>query len=217
MEENNNVKETTKTPKAKGNKTTEAIIGSAALKLGSAVKSLTDAFKAAEGLEQLVEEGTLKVTNLESNIAELQNKLKQDKANASFELELAYKTDEKAFADKYLVDNGLKAVAESEWNNLNSQLKNVQETFDKRVSEETHKAIGAITKDHKNEMTIKEMEYRNKEAENLAAINQLKDKVAFLEDQVESWKAALDAERQAGVERAKASAIGTLNVGASKN
>ena len=57
------------------------------------------------------------------------------------------------------------------------------------------------------------LEFEKKEADNKAAITQLTDKVKFLEEQVGYWKEALEEERKAGVERSKASSIGTLNVG----
>jgi hypothetical protein len=199
-----------------GNKTTEIIIGTAATKLAQATKSINEALQAAAGITNLIDEGTLKVVNLQSEIEELKVTLAQEKKNAAIDLELAFKAKEDEMVNKYLATRNLAIVESSVLQKTISDYNTLKADFDKNVSSEVAKAIAIVRKDHQNDLTVLNLQHQNKEAANNAEITQLKAQNAFLAEQVASWKAALDAERLASVERSKASAVGTLNVGTNK-
>lgn len=206
---------TTQKPAAKGNRTTEIIIGSAAAKLETAVKAMNTAVVEVGKLEEKAQAHTLKVTDLEDKIGSLEQDLKNKTAQNKIELQQAYDADQKAFADKYLQSQGMTAIGTDELEELKADL---EEATDK-MSENVNKAVGAATsalkKEHDAADALAKMTFEKKEAENTAKITQLEAQVKFLTEQVGYWKKALEDERAAGVERAKASSIGTLNVGSS--
>jgi hypothetical protein len=58
-----------------------------------------------------------------------------------------------------------------------------------------------------------EMEFKMKEADNIAKLKQNEETITLLKSQIEFLGKQLDAERAAGTERAKSSSVGTINVG----
>lgn len=201
-----------KSKKVVGNKSTEVIIGAAAGKLNGALQSILGAVKEAEKIGTLIEEGTLKVANLEVQVAEVGQDLANKKAQATLELKLAFEGDKQTFVNGYLQEKSLIAVPASE---LAAQQQKIAEV-DAAITREVGKAVGIANS--ANQSKIRELELTQKatEAENSARIKQQEEQIVFLKSQVEMWKGALDSERNAGVERAKAGAIGSVNVTSSK-
>lgn len=203
----------TKTPVKKGNKTTELIIGSAAAKVEAAVKSLLNVAPEVAKLQTTINQSTLEVVNLEDKIGSLKQDYANKVAQNKIEIEQQFKADEKAFVDNWMRSNGMTCLPAADLSRMKTDLteatQNVQETVNKAVNA----ATSAMKKDHDNATAMAKLEFEKKEADNKASIVQLTDKVEFLEEQVSYWKQALEEERKAGVERAKASSIGTLNVG----
>lgn len=202
--------------KVVGNKTTEVIIGSAASKLQIASKALSDAVKEAQSINTLVEEGTLKVVNIESEISELKTKFNQEKSKLEFDLDLAYKTKETELVSSFLSRQGLVSIKSSDLQAIKVELDSKTKEFDTKVNAEIGKTRAILVKDHENDTKILKLEHQNKESANTARITQLEEQNKFLLEQVESWKKSLDSERTAGIERSKANAIGTLNLGTNK-
>ena len=60
---------------------------------------------------------------------------------------------------------------------------------------------------------LAEAEAKAKEAQNVAQITNLEAQLKFANQQTEQWREALTAERNAGIERAKASAVGSISIG----
>lgn len=199
---------TKKKPAVVGNRTTEIIIGTAATKLGQATKNITEALQAADG--------TLKVVNLESQIEELKITLAQEKKNSAIDLELAFKAKEDEMVNKYLENRKLAVIESSVLAKTIQEHNTLKTEFNQSVVTEVNKATAVLRKDHQNDITVLNLQHQNKEAGNNAEITQLKAQNAFLVEQVNSWKIALEAERAASVERSKSSSIGTLNVGTNK-
>lgn len=197
----------------KGNKTTEIILGSAALKLEAAVKAISGAVEEVAKLDQKAGECTLTVSNLEDKIGGLKQDLANQQAQNKLELELQYKADQRSFAETWLSANNYAYLPSSELQDLKTKLVRATTEVDQTVAKAVASATGAMTTRFESEQKIKEMEYKTSEATNLATIQQLRSEVAVWKNQAEQWQKALDAERQAGVERQKASAIGTLNLG----
>lgn len=199
--------------KAKGTAKTEAIIGTAATKLAAAVKSITEAASTAVQLEGQLTDYNLKVSDLEGKIGSLETEYSQKKAEKEFQLGLDYKTDRQKFAEAFLKENNMVAIVVEEDTKLRTEFNALKSEFDQKVNAEIGKARGIMENQYKNQVALNEAEYKAKEAQNLATINQLKAQLEFSEKQAELWKTSLDEERKAGVERAKASAIGQLTVG----
>lgn len=197
---------------SKGNKNTEVILGSAALKIESAVKALLGATDEVSKIEARASECTLEVTNLEDQIGGLKQQLANDKNQNKLELELQYKADQRAFSEAWLRENSYSHLPTSELNDLKNRLSKATQEVDQTVS----KAVGAVTgtmkAQHEAELKMKELEYKTNEATNIATLNQLRGEVAMWKQQAEQWQKALDSERQARIETSKNSAV-TQNFG----
>jgi len=199
--------------KSVGNKTTEIVIGAAYLKLQAASKSLQEGVKQSEELVKIVEENTLKVTNLEDKIGALTTEYEEKRKKITFDLDLDYRSDKEKFVRNYVTENSLVLVKKEEYEDLNKKISDLSQGSQKAVNEALSSQKSQLEKDHKAEISILNSSFSAKEAENKATIESLKNQLAAALQSVEDWKKALDQERLAGIERAKASSIGTLNVG----
>jgi hypothetical protein len=199
--------------KATGNKTTEIIIGSAAVKLQNAVKSAYSALEEVKNLDVKAQEGTLKVSDLEDKIGGLKQDLENKTAQNKIDLQQAYDADKKAFVDNWLKENNVVVVDDATYKNLQNELASMEVKMESTVRTEVGKAVGIEKANSANALKIAQLEAEKKEASNVAEISQLKAQIMFLEKTSKSWEDALTAERAAGIERAKASSINTLNVG----
>lgn len=206
-------KEATKKAPARGNKTTEIIIGSSAAKLAAGVAALTQAAEIANKLNDVVAENTLKVVDLEDKIGGLEQDFKNKVAQGKVELEIAYTTNKKAFADDYARVNGLTYLPTEELSTLRGDNAKLKQDQAAEIQKAVGAAVGIAKAEATNAAKILELEHKNTQSANTAEIGQLKNEVTFLKDQVKMWQDALTAERNAGVERAKAGAVGTINVG----
>lgn len=198
--------------KPKGTQKTEAIIGTAASKLSVAVKSIQDAAQTAAKLEESLTDYNLKVTDLEAKIASLETVYSQKKAEQDFKLQLDYKTSQKQFAEEFLKGNNMIAVVVEEDTKLRTEYEALKREFDTRLGQEIGKAKGIADNDLKNKTALMESEYKAKEAGNIAKIENLTSQLTFANQQVTLWKEALDKEREAGVQRAQAGSVGSINV-----
>lgn len=203
----------TKAPVKKGNKTTELIIGAAAAKVEAAVKSLMNVAPEVEKLQTTIHQSTLEVVNLEDKIGGLKQDYQNKVAQNKIEIEQQFTADQKSFVDTWMKNNGMTCLPANDLNKMRTDLTEATQNVDKTVASAVNAATSAMKKDHDNATAMAKLEFEKKEADNKAAITQLTEKVKFLEEQVGYWKEALEEERKAGVERAKASSIGTLNVG----
>lgn len=199
--------------KKKGNKTTEIVIGAGAAKLESAIKTLLQVAPEIEKLSKITQEGTLEVVNLEDKIGGLKQDLTNKTAQNKIELQQAYDADQALFAEKYLQANNLTAIKGEELSELQDKLMDATDNLETNVAKAVNGATSAMKKEHENAVAIAKLEFEKKEAENNANLKQMGEQVKFLTEQVGYWKKALEDERTASVERAKAASIGTLNVG----
>lgn len=198
---------------SKGSKNTEIIVGQAAMKLTAATKALQEAVAASNNLEETIAQNVLKASTVEDQISDLKQTYAQQKAEMEFQLSLDYKTNKKAFADAFLNENGLTAVPTGDFNNLKEELEVTKKDFVAKVNSEVGKVKGMLENDYVQKTKIAQLEFDSKQAETSARLSQKEDTIKFLNEQVAMWKGALDAERAAGVERSKAGAIGSINLG----
>ena len=164
----------------KGNKTTEIIIGSAAAKLAQATTNLKQAVEAAGGIIAIVDDSTLKVTNLEMQIADLELEFKQKKAKMAFDLDLEFNKDKDEYVSKYVGSKGLVIVTNDEFSKTQTELTKLKGDLQSEINSKVHAATGALTKEHNNAIMIKDLQHANKEADNNAKINQLMEQNKFL-------------------------------------
>jgi hypothetical protein len=202
------MEETKTKAKRVGTSKTEAIIGTAANKLVQATTALANASDEAKKLVVLVEEQTLKATDLEEKIASLEEEYKQKRNSANVELSLAYKADQEQFAREYARANNMQLISTEELNKLASKAKYEEDVVKQRISEEVTK----VTNMYESDKKIKDAEFASDKATLTSENESLKKNIAFLQDEIKSWKTALDNERAASVERAKASSVGSINV-----
>lgn len=198
--------------KAKGTAKTEAIIGAASNKIVTATKSLNDAVATALKLVETMDDNALKIADQEEKLANLNTEYNNKKTQQTIDLELAYKSDKKAFVDQYLVDNGLVYVEKAKYDFLEQSVTEWEEKFDEKVSAEVGKAKGMAQREAENAQKLAEATYQAKEAQNLAKIQNLEAQLKFANEQTQHWQNQLNEERKASVERAKASAVGSITV-----
>jgi hypothetical protein len=202
------------TTKAKGTAKTESIIGASANKMETAVKNIIDASSTVlPNLVKQVTDLTLKIADGEEKVASLQNEYKVLRANQEFELMNAYRTDRERFVSTYLAENKLVSIDSQVLSQTQQELQKLKADFATSVKEEITKAEARAAAQKATEMKILDAEYRAKEAENKASITQLTSQLEFVQSQAKLWKESLDKEREAGTERQKHSAVGSINLG----
>jgi hypothetical protein len=199
--------------KAAGNKTTEIIVGTAAMKLGTALTGISAAMTEVAKLGETAQKMTLEVTDLEDKIGGLKQDLENKKSQNKIDLQQAYDSDKKAFVETYCKAEGVILVEDAEYKNLQAELETVTKGMEQKIAQEVGKAVGIEKANSANALKIATLENEKKEAGNTAEITQLKAQNKFLEDQVNHWKTMLDNQMKAETERAKYGAINTLNVG----
>lgn len=206
-------KEAGKVPAKKSSVTTEVVMGKAAQDLHKAV---AEAMKATEGLKTMVEESenlALKIANQESRIEELDIIFSEKERQLVLDLELKMKGRTEETVQAYLSSNNQRSISIEEFNQMEAKIKDADANLVKTVSAETAKVRNEESSRFNNELKLKEAQFAANEAKNNASISVLEGKVEFLEAQNRQLLDQINAERQASIERARAGAIGTLNVG----
>ncbi len=198
--------------KTVGTHKTEVIIGAAANKLSKAVADARAAIEAATGLEAVIEENTIKVSDLENKIASLETSYAQKKSEQEFNLDMEFKTNQKKFVEDFLRSENLVSVPKDKYEGQVSELEALKANMDQKIATEVAKVASSKDAQLKSEKALMESEYKAREAGNLAKIESLEERLEFANQQTKMWKEALDAERTAGVDRAKASAVGAVNI-----
>jgi alpha-glucosidase (family GH31 glycosyl hydrolase) len=196
----------------KGNAKTEAIIGKAAHKLATAHTSLTEALKQASTLQQLVDDATIAVTHKELELAEIEVKLNNAKAQADVELDLYKKTKAQDFVNEFLEKEGMQSVDKVKYAKLYNDYNSLQAEFENKLAAEVGKTKGILTSQFTSDVKLKEAEFNTKEATNKATIESLTNQLSAARNDAARWQQQLEAERTAQTERAKASAVGAVNI-----
>lgn len=202
----------TKGNKAKGTTKTEAIIGAASNKFVTAKNALQDAVAQALKLTESMDENALKIADQEDRLTGLQTEYSNKRTQMEIDLDLAFKADRKRFAEQYLVENGMIAVNKAAYEEQGFKLVEWEEKFDEKVSTEVGKAKGMAEARANDAAKLAEAQYQAKEAQNLAKIQNLEAQLSFATQQAKQWENQLNEERKASVERAKAGAVGSINV-----
>lgn len=203
------VKQTTK----KTNVTTELVLGQAAQNITKAIAELKLATDNVSKLSDLGEELTLLVSNKEEAIEALDVAFAEKERKLTVELDLSFKANTDNVVTQYLKATGKVAVSESELQDLQDELNAVKSGAEAVTKSQVAQVASTLKAQYENDIRFLHSENKAVAAENASKIGVLVDKNKFLEDQVTKLYLQLDAERSAGIERAKAGSVGSINVG----
>jgi hypothetical protein len=191
----------------KGTPKSEAILGTASVKLGSGVKALEEMVQTISKLPEQIADNLLIISDQENKIAEQALTLKNNIAQNKIELGQAYQADRASYVTEWLKDNGKVAIDETELDELREELSEAEKATDAAVKKEVAIVANSMTSKFAAEKREMELTFKAQEAQNVAQLAQKDEKIKFLEGQVQSWMDALTKEREASVERARASSI----------
>lgn len=214
---NKQIKTTNHMAAAKKSDNTDAVISSAAASLVKATGNIQEAVKLVENLNENAETLTRDIAASKAEIANLADEYttKYRKAEVDFNLKLAEKKD--ATVNEYLKSVGKEAVDSVAYKALQTELVTVKQERDAEVKKAVTIENTRLTRDFNSEKALLESQFQTSTVKQVAQIESLQKENAALQKQVEQLFAQIDAERDASIQRAKASAVGTLNVGTPNN
>jgi hypothetical protein len=193
--------------------TTEIVYGRGADSFKKAAVNLKEAIAAADSLESRFEDLALKVANKEEELASIDEQIAEKRRKATLDFEMELRESKLSTINDVLAEQGKMSVGKTDYQSLQESYTKLQADFVTQVRAEVGKAEGIAKSRFENELKLKESEFKATAAGNTAEIESLKKEVAFLNTQISKWETALVEERKAGVERAKASSIGSVNLG----
>lgn len=191
----------------KGTQKSEAILGTASVKLGTGVKALEEVVETISKLPQQIADNLLIISDQENKIDEQALELKNSIAQNKIELGQAYESDKQGFVEVWLKENEKVAIDQSEFEELREELSEAEKATEAAVKREVAIVTNTLTRNFESAKKEYELTYAAKEAQNLAALSQKDEKISFLEKQVAAWQKALEDEREASIKRAQASSI----------
>jgi len=204
------------TTNKKGSLATDAILGQGAASLTKAVSEMKNAVSAIEKLVNDSESLTLEVASKQEQIDSLDLQYVEKLRQADLDLDLKVKSNEDKVASDILAKTGKLAVKREDYQALTTELNSVKTGQEQTIKAAEGKAEGMAKSKYDAETRLLQAQFEAKSASEKAQIVSLTEKVSFLEIQISKWENALASERQASVERAKASAIGSVNVTSAK-
>lgn len=197
----------------KASATTELVLGQAAQNITRGLNELKSAWDNVNKLGTLGEELTLLVSNKEEAIKALDVEFAEKKRKLAVELDLSFKADTNRVVEEYLKSTGKVAVSASELDSLQKELNLVKNNAEAETKKQVADATTALKNQYENDIKLLHSENKAVAAENASKNKFLESQVKALQEQVETLYGQLNSERNAGIERAKASSIGNLNVG----
>ena len=192
--------------------TTELVLGQAAQQIAKAVTELNAATKTVSELASQTEALTLQVANKEEAIAALEVEYAERKRQGDVDLDLSMKANTERVVSHYLATSGKIAISSNEYNTLQNELSDVKSNTAKTIANEVAAITTTQKAQYENDIRFLQSENKAIAAENASKIGVLEEKNTFLQDQVTKLYLQLDAERAAGIERAKAGSVGSINV-----
>jgi hypothetical protein len=206
----------TKTPVTKkASASTEIVLGAAAQQVQKAVSELNNATSTINQLASRADELTLLVANKEDAIEALSVAFEEKERQLKVDLDLSFKSNTDKVVTDHLRNNGQVAISSSELETLRKELTDVKTNLDSQVKREVATVAATLKNQYENEIKLIQSENKAVAAENTAKIGTLATQNKFLEEQVTKLYLQLDAERAAGIERAKAGSVGSINVSGS--
>jgi hypothetical protein len=206
----------TKSTATKKSASTELVLGQAAQQIAKGVSELKSASETITKLVAQAEDLSLQVANKEEAIAALEVQYAEKARQADVDLELSMKSNTERVVVSYLTENGKVAISKSELSNLQKELADTKANAEAITSKEVALVTSTLKTQYENEIKLMQSENKAVAAENASKIGTLTEKNQFLETQVAKLYQQLDAERAAGIERAKAGSVGSINVSSEK-
>ena len=203
------------TTSKKESASTELVLGQAAAQITKAVNELNSAVETVNKLALQAEDLTLKVANKETQIAELDTIFAEKSRQSEVEFDLNMKAHAERVVSTYLNASNKVAVPSSELSTLQKELSDTKAGAENETKRQVAIVSNSLKSQYENEIKLIHSENKSVAAENVSKIVALTEKTKFLEQQLDKAYHQLDAERAAGVERAKASSIGNITVGES--
>jgi predicted RNase H-like nuclease (RuvC/YqgF family) len=202
-----------KTTTKKTSASSEIVFGQAAQQINKAVTELGNATSTINQLVSQVEELTLQISNKEAEIAELEVRYAEKARQAEVDFNLNIKANQERVVNEILRSNGMESISSAELKALRQELEATKANTDAEIKKQVAAATNAMKTTFENDLRFIQSENKAVAAENASKIGVLAEKNKFLEDQVTKLYLQLDAERAAGIERAKAGSIGNITVG----
>ena len=202
-----------KTTTKKTSVSSEIVFGQAAQQINKAVTELGNATSTINQLVSQVEELTLQISNKEAQIAELEVQYAEKARQAEVDFNLNIKANQERVVNEILRSNGMESISSAELKALRQELEATKANTDAEIKKQVAAATNAMKTTFENDLRFIQSENKAVAAENASKIGVLAEKNKFLEDQVTKLYLQLDAERAAGIERAKAGSIGNITVG----
>jgi predicted RNase H-like nuclease (RuvC/YqgF family) len=194
-------------------KTTEMVLGQAAQQITKAVAELNSAVNTVNQLKSEAEELTLLVANKEEEIASLETTYAEKSRQSAVDFELNMKANAEKVVTEVLRASGKEAISSTELKALRQELESVKANADANTKSQVAEVAASLKAQFENDLRFMQSENKAVAAENASRIGVLNEKNSFLESQVAKLYEQLNAERSASIERAKAGAIGNINVG----
>jgi hypothetical protein len=191
----------------------EIVFGQAAQQITKAVSELNNATQTVSQLVSQIDELSLQISNKEAQIAELDVQYAEKARQAEVDFNLNIKANQDRVVNDVLRSNGMEAINSNELKALRDELATVKSNTEKEIKAQVAAATNTIKSQFENDLRFIQSENKAVAAENASKIGVLAEKNKFLEEQVVKLYSQLDAERAAGIERAKAGSIGTITVG----
>lgn len=202
-----------KTTTKKASASTEIVLGQAAQQISKAVNELNAATETVNKLATQAEELTLQVANKEAQIAELEIQYAEKSRQAEVDFSLNVKANSQRVVNEILRENGMEAISSTELKALRQELADTKAGADAETKKQVAAVSSTLKAQFENDLRFIQSENKAVAAENASKIGVLAEKNKFLEEQTTKLYLQLDAERNAGIERAKAGSIGNITVG----
>ena len=203
----------TKPTTKKATASTEVVLGAAAQQIAKAVTELGAATATITKLSSQADDLTLQVANKEDAIAALEVEYKERERQLGVDLDLSIKSNTERVVTEYLGSVNKTSISVAELNGLRQELAETKANADAQTKKEVATAVNSVKAQYENDIKLLHSENKAVAAENASKIGVLAEKNKFLEEQTVRLYAQLDAERNAGIERAKAGAVGAINIG----
>lgn len=202
-----------KTSPKKTSVSSEIVFGQAAQQITKAVAELNNATSTVSQLVSQIDELSLQISNKEAQIAELEVQYAEKARQAEVDFNLNIKANQERVVNDILRSNSMVSISSTELNSLREELAATKAGADAEIKKQVSAATNAMKSQFENDLRFIQSENKAVAAENASKIGTLTEKNKFLEEQVTKLYSQLDAERAAGIERAKAGSIGNITVG----
>lgn len=175
------------------------------------VKAINLLKSSTTGLEEMKNELISIDYDLTAKRAELEKlNIELDERERSRLVEIDIKAKERIVQhiDNFLAETNRISVTKDRYD----YLFNLGADFDKKLNEKLNAETSKIRAEFNNTLNLKESDFKFREAENAATINSLTSQLASARNEAKVWQDQLTSEREASIERAKASSIGSVNI-----